>query len=175
MAYTKQTWENLPSTNTPITSDRLNHIEDGIYNAYEINNSYSTSETKGYSCSYINSNIQDVYSTTETLTNKIWTDNKPIYRKVIETTNAQCTTTGTLVDKNVSVSSLNIDTMTDLRLKLDVSDNFVGFDFVFGGNDATNGTRCYYDIANDNIVIRNGNTGYNVANITLILEYTKSS
>ena len=30
MAYTKQTWENLPSTNTPITADRLNHIEDGI-------------------------------------------------------------------------------------------------------------------------------------------------
>ena len=54
MAYTKQTWENLPSTNTPITADRLNHMEDGIYNAYEINNSYSTSQTKGYSCEYLN-------------------------------------------------------------------------------------------------------------------------
>ena len=31
MAYKKQTWEDYPSTNTPITSDRLNHIEQGIY------------------------------------------------------------------------------------------------------------------------------------------------
>lgn len=30
MAYQKQTWENLPSQATPITAERLNHIEDGI-------------------------------------------------------------------------------------------------------------------------------------------------
>lgn len=33
MAYVKQNWENLPSTNTPITAERLNHMEDGIYEA----------------------------------------------------------------------------------------------------------------------------------------------
>ena len=58
MAYTKQTWENLPSTNTPITADKLNHIEDGIYDAYTINNSYSTSQTTGYSSYYINNNYE---------------------------------------------------------------------------------------------------------------------
>ena len=35
MAYTKQTWENLPSTNTPLTAERLNHMEDGIAEAWE--------------------------------------------------------------------------------------------------------------------------------------------
>lgn len=35
MAYVKQNWENLPSTNTPITAERLNHIEDGIAEAWE--------------------------------------------------------------------------------------------------------------------------------------------
>ena len=30
MSYTPQTWEDLPSTNTPITASRLNHIESGI-------------------------------------------------------------------------------------------------------------------------------------------------
>lgn len=63
MAYTKQNWENLPSTNTPITADRLNHMEDGIYNAYEINTSYSTSDTKGYSCGYINSVLSNLLLT----------------------------------------------------------------------------------------------------------------
>ena len=33
MAYTKQTWEDLPSKNTPINAARLNHMEDGIFNA----------------------------------------------------------------------------------------------------------------------------------------------
>ena len=31
MAYTKQTWNDLPNTTTPITAEKLNHIEDGIY------------------------------------------------------------------------------------------------------------------------------------------------
>ena len=33
MAYTKQTWADLPSKTTPISANRLNHIEDGIYDA----------------------------------------------------------------------------------------------------------------------------------------------
>lgn len=32
MTYEKQIWENYPSTNSPITADALNHIENGIYN-----------------------------------------------------------------------------------------------------------------------------------------------
>ena len=35
MAYQKQIWENLPSTNTPINADRLNHMEDGIEEAWQ--------------------------------------------------------------------------------------------------------------------------------------------
>lgn len=35
MAYQKQIWENLPSTNTPLNADRLNHMEDGIADAWE--------------------------------------------------------------------------------------------------------------------------------------------
>lgn len=33
MAYSKQTWADLPDTSTPITAARLAHIEDGIFNA----------------------------------------------------------------------------------------------------------------------------------------------
>lgn len=31
MTYEKQSWENLPNKTTSIDSERLNHIEDGIY------------------------------------------------------------------------------------------------------------------------------------------------
>lgn len=30
MTYTKQTWKDLPSTETPISAERMNHIETGI-------------------------------------------------------------------------------------------------------------------------------------------------
>lgn len=33
MAYTKQTWQDLPSKQTPINAARLGHMEDGIYDA----------------------------------------------------------------------------------------------------------------------------------------------
>lgn len=33
MAYTKQTWYDTQSGGTPVSADRLNYIEDGIFNA----------------------------------------------------------------------------------------------------------------------------------------------
>ena len=58
MAYQKQIWENLPSTNTPVSAERLNHMEDGIHDAneglIEVHNSYSTNTTDSYSCNYVN-------------------------------------------------------------------------------------------------------------------------
>lgn len=33
--YTKQTWENLPSENTPVSAERLEHIEQGIKDAMD--------------------------------------------------------------------------------------------------------------------------------------------
>lgn len=117
--------------------------------------------------------IED-YSTTAINTGKKWIDGKDIYRQVISTSNAQCQTPGVSVDKSVSASSLNISEVIDLKFRVE-TDLFAGFYNVFGGNDPTNNTRCYYDKVNKNIVIRNGNTGYNSATITMIIEYTKVS
>ena len=36
MAYTKQTWQNLPNKTTPINASRLNHMEQGIYDANQL-------------------------------------------------------------------------------------------------------------------------------------------
>ena len=66
MAYTKQVWRDLETGGTPITAERLNHIEDGIEENSQNWDSISH------------------YSTTETPTGKTWIDGKPIYRKVIK-------------------------------------------------------------------------------------------
>lgn len=61
MAYSKQIWENAPSTNSPLSADRLNHMEDGIYNAYnQIKDNYTESGTDAYSCNYINNQFEPV-------------------------------------------------------------------------------------------------------------------
>lgn len=47
MAYTKQTWNDLPNTTTPVTATRLNHIEDGIYdNSTEISNNTTAIDSR---------------------------------------------------------------------------------------------------------------------------------
>ncbi len=43
MSYTKQVWEDLPSLNTPITADRLNHMEDGIKGGNDLADNLNTS------------------------------------------------------------------------------------------------------------------------------------
>lgn len=37
-AYEKQFWLDFPDTDTPITADSLNHIEEGIYQASILSN-----------------------------------------------------------------------------------------------------------------------------------------
>ncbi|QFP96407.1 hypothetical protein SEA_MODRAGONS_23 [Mycobacterium phage Modragons] len=59
MAYTKQTWENVPSTNTPLSADRLNHIEDGIEDAHEGLDG-KADETHTHAASAITSGTLDV-------------------------------------------------------------------------------------------------------------------
>lgn len=62
MAYIKQDWNNLPNTTTPINSERMEHIENGIYandtdklDKKSVKTSKTTSDTDTYSCNYIES------------------------------------------------------------------------------------------------------------------------
>lgn len=86
MEYTKTVWKDLPDTSTPITASRLNNIENGVEYLFQNEsshgiNEYSQSTTDSYSCNYVNIKVVDTYSTDEIKTNKVWIDNKPIYRK----------------------------------------------------------------------------------------------
>lgn len=58
MAYTKQTWNDLPNTTTPINATRLNHIEDGVYDAHNLSKdvitiTLSANTTLSVSASYV--------------------------------------------------------------------------------------------------------------------------
>lgn len=58
MAYTKQTWANLPSKTTPINASRLNHMEDGIYDA----NQPATTSTAGQMSAADKTKLNGIYA-----------------------------------------------------------------------------------------------------------------
>ena len=60
MAYTKQTWANLPSKTTPISAQRLNHMEDGIYDANQV----ATQNTNGQMSSTDKTKFDNTYDGT---------------------------------------------------------------------------------------------------------------
>lgn len=90
MAYQKQIWENAPSTNSPLSANRLNHMEDGIYNASLVANSYNESNTNAYSCDYINgkTKIQTLYTATSASTSIDLSDSIQNYDFIIITLRA---------------------------------------------------------------------------------------
>lgn len=65
MAYTKQTWADLPSKTTPINAERLTHIEDGIFNAAQ------TADTAASTAGTAAANIGIVTGRVETLTGRV--------------------------------------------------------------------------------------------------------
>ena len=65
MAYTKQTWADLPSKTTPINATRLTHIEDGIYNAA------ATADTAASTAGTAAANVGIVSGKVETLTERV--------------------------------------------------------------------------------------------------------
>lgn len=60
---------------------RIKKVSKTTQTGAQIIDGYSNSQVSGYSCNYLNK--MDRYSTSETRTNKVWIDGKPIYRKVV--------------------------------------------------------------------------------------------
>lgn len=112
---TKITFEDLPSTNTPLNANNLNTLQDNVEDAInnitiELDDTVSTSSTNGVenqaitnyvnneisdTKDYVDTKVQEVYSTTEQRVGT-WIDGKPLYKRVIEDTLG--TTSGTWKD-----------------------------------------------------------------------------
>ena len=135
-----------------------------------ITDNYSTSTQDGYSCNYVNIELNKKqklvnYSTNETDTGIKWEDNKTIYRKVVKTTTPSSTNSW------VSIGSIsNIDTLTDLR----------GFVIAGDGrkiplNFSEPGAEISTTILNGNIEMKLSSDAWKDKYCYVIIEYTKSS
>ena len=90
MAYTydKQLWKDYPDTTTPITSDRLNHMENGIKGLSDaqvsievVDSLDGNSTTNAPSVRAVNDGLLDKYSTEEQVIGTWF--GKPLYRKTL--------------------------------------------------------------------------------------------
>jgi hypothetical protein len=112
---------------------------------------------------FINSK-QDIYSTSEVKTNKVWVNGKPIYRKMIV---ANPYTSGS----NININNLNIDKITYFY-GLRSYNNQYDINYYLSNND-------YFRILirkynnQDVITLQGSNSGQ--AKVEIILEYTKTT
>ena len=139
-------------------------------NAHVVN-AQSNSTTDTYSCKRVNDAIadavKDVYSTTETKTNKIWIDNKPIYRKVVETN----MTTSSL-QKTYTLASIGLSNYSSIILLRTISQGNPINDDYFTTNDDQLRT-----LINQSGLIITVGSDYPQRPLTLytIIEYTKTT
>lgn len=133
----------------------------------EVVNTQSNSTTDTYSCDYVNDLVQDVYSTDEVKTNKVWIDGKPIYRKVIKSNFT--TSTGNTINYATSSLNLNMETLVGLR---SVSQSNPKQENYF--ESSSDQIRSYFD--NTNLTVRIGSS-YPTKPCTVytIIEYTKTT
>lgn len=119
---------------------------------------------------YINSSlIQEKFSTTETKTNKIWIDNKPIYRKVVD-----CGSLTNATTKNVNHGISNVDTVTNFMLiaKNPTASTWIPIPYT-NKSSATYQVDVY--ISNTQIVISCGDNKSSYTLSKAIVEYTKTT
>lgn len=148
-----------------VSTSSTNGVENQAITNYvdgKILDAYSTSSTSTYSCDYINnhSGSVDTYSTTETLTNKVWIDSKPIYRKVINIGSRTYSAGNNDIAHNIS----NIETITEIIFEIKKDDMWwERWDNIYNISVSSTNFRTYF------------NSSAQVQDSFVIIEYTKSS
>lgn len=114
------------------------------------------------------------YSEEERVVGK-WTDGKPIYRKIIQTTTPKVTTDGTNVEKTISIADLGVDKCISLS---GFFINTVNATVMFNSAIALTFSKPYAQMlwcSNANIGMDVNRVSYGDRPATIIIEYTKTA
>jgi hypothetical protein len=134
-SYTKHTWEDLPSTKTPITAAKLTEIEEGIYQANEnkvdkvSGKDLSTNDltnalvskinsASNYSHTHSNKSVLDSVTSTKTAnwdtaySNSHTHNNKSVLDKLSQSTSGSLLYDGNLIDTGTSLIDDDVSSLT---------------------------------------------------------------
>lgn len=131
----------------------------------QVVDTYSTSSTDAYSCSYLNGFTK--YSTTETPIGK-WIDDKPIYRKVFTGSSLSTLSTG-ITDAD------NVIKMQMLVRETDTNKTWRNIPWLYNTSDTNWMGGFYFRSSTGLIAFQMGNNLSNIDRYIIIIEYTKSS
>ena len=171
----KINFENLPSTNTPLSAENLNQLQTNVETAIDgkISNTSGTSQTIGYSQEFVNK--LNTYSTNEIKVGT-WINNKPIYRKT-KVFSSSDTTFNYGGEKTLNISISNVDEIINYKAFYKRSDG--SFQQVPNSHSVMSywGSSLYDFKTNGNCTFWVG-TLYNVFTIdylVITIEYTKTT
>lgn len=153
-----------------VKADDMNEIKNVVNNNANGVGDITTLKTNDTTdlVSGVNSIIDaEVYSTTEVKTNKVWTDSKPIYRKVLN-----LTTPNSSSESNIATLT-GIDTLTDIKSFV-INDAYARVNYPYYFNSGNYGV-LFYKTNTGEIICSNAYTGYQNRPITVIIEYTKTT
>lgn len=175
MAYNKTTWENAPSTNTPINASNLNKIEEGIYqNSLKADQVGDITNLKTDNKQNLVNSInelkerEEIYTDVgeEIKTNRTY-NGKPIYIRNFEIT--------TLPVNGIVVAFQNEYNIDDFWLDYtfsfqSFSNNRLALNFYYSSTDWTR-----YYVNSDGIYVHRGSgvSGFQFAHF--LLQYTKTT
>jgi len=120
----------------------------------------------------ISTNNSDYYSTDEKVIG-VWIDGKPLYQKTIIDTMPNNVTSGTMANKKIDVSSLNIDKFANWFGMMKTSTGWCMLPHVDGSCNVTDGLN--YNDSDSTLWLRNGNSFYNGATAYVTIQYTKTT
>lgn len=143
---------------------RIRKTYNGVVPNGKILNSYSTSQSDGYSCEYING--LETYSTTEQRIGT-WIDGKPLYRKVVNVTMPNNEI------KQTAHNIQNIDVITNIK-GITVSRDGIVFIPINTANTGDNSYALQTWADKIYISVRSG-VDYTMQTGFVILEYTKTT
>lgn len=114
--------------------------------------------------------IPDIYSTTETKTNKIWINNKPIYRKVVISNSIS-----TFINTGIS----DYDDLTKLRVLVKQTDtgDWRNIPWLYSYNNAIGGGNWAggFYFTEGKLRFQMGTDLSNISKMIAIIEYTKTT
>lgn len=177
MAYNKTTWENAPSTNTPINASNLNKIEEGIYqNSLKADQVGDLSELETVSKNNLVSAINETainYVVGEEIVLNEFLDGKRVYARVYEgdvpITSARQASTTIIDISNIGLEKVWLDNANSWYY---INNNFstLSINWYYNSNDWCR----TYIYGNTSVQVR---IGTNTVSDTfhIIIKYTKAT
>lgn len=114
MAYTKQDWKDFPNETTPITAERMNHIEEGIYENSNLDTEMSTISEKAVQNKTITNYIGEI-------SNLNTTDKSNVVNAINEITSRASDSKIFFRTSNYTISSNEVAIINESKIKLNTS------------------------------------------------------